>query len=374
MLIIIVITIGSYILLVRLLSRKLILNKESIILIILFLWIFIISKIYFPQYYSNEFFPPIFRLIFISFFLFIIFSNHLDRSFNIIINKGFLWALIVFILLSSIDAVNHLFSGVRLGTNQMDNSNDYAYTVLLFIFPLTYFFLTDKDRWKKNVYFILIAICIVLIILSGSKKAFFTLILFFAILYLLRNLKKVFVKPSRIITAAISITIFIILINIVIDRTYLGERITKTFELEQTDLYFDERFAGRGKFYLQGIHLFFAHPIIGIGLGNFKTYEQTGMVSHSDYISMLVESGLVSFILYFYVYISIIIKLIKTNFVSTKNKSDQLVQRNIFLAGIICVLFIALGRWNYNHPGTFILLAAANQFANTNQINKLKND
>jgi O-antigen ligase len=65
-----------------------------------------------------------------------------------------------------------------------------------------------------------------------------------------------------------------------------------------------------------GLKIFLAHPIFGIGLGNFTKLEfpippYTDCLSHNDYIQILVEQGLIGFLIYLFLLGSMLKGLIK---------------------------------------------------------------
>ncbi len=59
-------------------------------------------------------------------------------------------------------------------------------------------------------------------------------------------------------------------------------------------------FGGRGVIWREGLALHWAHPVLGVGSGAYKTAAvKTNKVAHNVYLSVLVEVGLIGFILFF---------------------------------------------------------------------------
>ena len=63
--------------------------------------------------------------------------------------------------------------------------------------------------------------------------------------------------------------------------------------------------------YVDGFKFFLDHPIIGLGLGQFKVYHWSGLYSHSDYMEPLACTGFVGFILYHGFALSVTMRLVR---------------------------------------------------------------
>ena len=147
------------------------------------------------------------------------------------------------------------------------------------------------------------------------------------------------------------------------ERTIIGKRFQEAYLIEQQATQFEERFAGRGRFYVRGWKLFKEYPIAGVGLGNYQLYANDRLRPHTDYVIILAETGLIGFLFYFGAYSIILLNLIKA-FRSAKTEDDKYTCQ-FFLAAVIVILIIAAGRWNYSHIPTYIFLATAGVAART---------
>ncbi len=59
---------------------------------------------------------------------------------------------------------------------------------------------------------------------------------------------------------------------------------------------------GRSAIWREGVALFFAHPLLGVGSGAFRSAaDETGQLAHNFVISLLVEVGVIGFLLYTFV-------------------------------------------------------------------------
>ena len=66
----------------------------------------------------------------------------------------------------------------------------------------------------------------------------------------------------------------------------------------------------RSQMYVRGVDLFWENPLAGVGLGNFQVVSGLGAYSHSDYIEVASNTGIIGFILYFSIYGMILWRLL----------------------------------------------------------------
>ena len=173
------------------------------------------------------------------------------------------------------------------------------------------------------------------------------------------------IKHNSLKTFVVSLLLLFIsfqTINYTINNSFIGDRIINTFEHETGDLAFYERFSGRGEFYVIGWEIFNQNPISGIGLHNFRDYYINDNPTHSDYLTALVETGIIGFILYYFIYLISLRKFFRIY--NNKMSKEYII---IFLA-VITILIVALGRSNHMNIPTFIFLALIGQMY------KLKNN
>jgi O-antigen ligase len=77
----------------------------------------------------------------------------------------------------------------------------------------------------------------------------------------------------------------------------LGLTALKMLSMRMQDLDPDESSAfGRVDAWYEGIHMFFSHPVLGVGVGNFTDYNQ--LTAHNSFVLVLAETGFVGFTLW----------------------------------------------------------------------------
>lgn len=147
----------------------------------------------------------------------------------------------------------------------------------------------------------------ILILATASKKGItaIAILLIFALPIQLRK-----IKPKQL---------FIALSAVVLIATFVGIRseelgIAESYKnaVQRYDLLFQETSASgydidkstgdRIYFIQSGLEKFFDSPIFGHGLDSFRSYHD-GYVSHSNYIELLFNGGLIAFFLYYSIYV-----------------------------------------------------------------------
>ena len=241
------------------------------------------------------------------------------------------------------------------------NSNAIAYYALLTIFLTVFLWLNKLTTWKKLVFISIIIVSILVIFYTGSRKAFlgllgFGLLVLFA-KYKINNIKNILLIS---VLAAIGL-LFFNLTQSSFSKSIMGQRIDEAIKQEQNAKSLEDHLAGRGYHYIQGVQAFKEHPIIGIGLGNINKYFNTRLKSHSEYISMFAETGLIGGLLYFSAYFLIFLKLFKKK----KGLTEQeRLPYNILIISLLIILLIAIGRWNYDNAINWIYIGIIRSYLN----------
>jgi len=202
----------------------------------------------------------------------------------------------------------------------MPHANILATFLVIAFLSFIYLFLK-----KKNIYYLIPASTLVIgIILTFSRSGFFIFFLgilaTFFILFLNRNFKK-----EIFIFAVFLIILFLILFlefkDLIFARFYVS--------------FNEPSFVHRAYYNLIGIELFKKYPILGVGFGNqILAGLKNGLYSaqnlnfswqwqpiHNIYLLVLVETGVISFLIFLFFFFSIFlksIKLLKKNLFSNK--------------------------------------------------------
>jgi len=208
-----------------------------------------------------------------------------------------------------------------------------------------------EEILSKYVFLGLIALVILMIITTATRKAFGVAVLLVAFY----GLSIVSRKPKNII--------FVVLFAIgayyggqfLMDNTYLGERLGNT--REQSESYYayssDSKFlqfvGDRAPHYVYGWELFKQHPITGIGLHRFRQVTGYPERLHTDYMVQFAENGLVGIILFILYYLWYLTNLFKLRKIRTYR--GQIV---LGLGYIVALLFLGVSTWTYDMAMAFV--------------------
>lgn len=244
--------------------------------------------------------------------------------------------------------VSQMAGDVRL-EGQTDNANEFAYTMLFIVFGVFYFW-GIKNSWQKYIVLPAFAVLPVIgIVYSGSRKGFLGLLAFFLLWWLFCFSKKAFKNPVKVIGVLLVFVVgSYLLFNFVMHNTNLGRRFER-LEKEGDEI--------RSQMYVEGFDMIRKHPIFGVGMDNYRVFSSYGLYSHSDYIEVAANTGIVGFILYFSIYIVLWRRLSRIQ----KMTNDPFVfyVTGLLKAIVITILVIAFGRPNITSKETWILLGIA---------------
>lgn len=236
-----------------------------------------------------------------------------------------------------------------------ENQNGVAF--LVFCAELMAFYEFYSKGKKK--YIILVAIFVLFIILSGSRKAMFASVagpLMFAILSVYK--KNYFFNILLIITA-MSLIVFYIFTD---ENAYntIGKRMESmlTFWFANRSHKVDNSLYMRSYYIQLAQEMFSESPIWGRGMGNFakiidEIYKIEGVYSHNNYWQILSELGILGFIAYYSMYIIMIIKLTKNAFIDKSRVSLM------FLCFMILMMVLETGIVTYNSKMPHVVISIA---------------
>jgi len=181
-----------------------------------------------------------------------------------------------------------------------DNANLLAFFLLYGLISSLY--LISKNKKLSSVLYLDIISIIIFTILinnTGSRKSFIALILII-FFYLFSTLKK------RIITMGIITLLFFLYSNNLIEyirsETLMGQRFFDSSKFEGGK-------EGRIHLYNDAWEVFLKHPILGVGLDNFRLHSSTEHVAHSYFMEVLADTGVIGFLIIFPIYLILILKI-----------------------------------------------------------------
>lgn len=184
--------------------------------------------------------------------------------------------------------------------------NDLAMVLALALPMAWYLGMTYRQpllRWACRGY---IPLAIVAIGLTGSRGGMVAA----TVALLIVPLSMTQLSPGRLVSAIALVGVAGALAVIYIPETLLQRLSTIGTELE------GGRVGGRGKLWMAGLEAFRAHPLGGYGTGHYKSaitpiLGQAAQVAHNSYISVLVEQGIVGFLLYMAMLVSVFHSVMK---------------------------------------------------------------
>lgn len=236
----------------------------------------------------------------------------------------------------------------------------FAFVFLLFVRGRIMFF-----------YFVLLGILIVIGELATGSRMGFVTVGIMSVVSIIMLRKRGSIKSF--LTSAVLLCAAFVLINSLVEYTYVGQRLaTTTTQVEtvkQATGTFWDMFGDRGLQYYYSWPFFLKKPFWGIGFHQWTNVGNSGYVFHSEYLVQYLEGGIVGFILYLLFFIGLII-----NLWHNKNKSVPRVSATvkIVLCAMFAITFSNFVLWTYDSTGVFALYGIAHALTIDNRRNKRK--
>jgi O-antigen ligase len=172
--------------------------------------------------------------------------------------------------------------------------NDLAMTLALALPMAWYLSMTHSRplaRWISGAY---VPLGVVSILLTGSRGGMVATIVALMIVPL---------TMVRLSKARRAVAIFVLVLSGALAIIYVPDTVVQRLATTTSEFQGDVSIGGRFKLWRAGLYAFLDQPVIGYGPGSFKpvVMPQLGrlaQVAHNSYISVLVEQGLVGFVLY----------------------------------------------------------------------------
>lgn len=226
----------------------------------------------------------------------------------------------------------------RLGVDLLGplwNANDVGMKLCIGFSLALYFGFEKKDIVLRVCLWAIGLLFAVISFYTGSRKVVLMLIGIVALFTFCYSKHKI---AAIIITLASAIMIYLAVMNIESLYNVLGKRleslIANLFGEDTSEGSFD----ARAEMIKLGWNAFLERPIFGYGMSNFSVlYEQvmgTSTYSHNNFIEILVNGGVVGFILYYFIYGYIFVKLFKMAFVKRDTTAIILFTINLVLVGL----------------------------------------
>lgn len=260
-------------------------------------------------------------------------------------NKA-LWALWIALgvyLLIGLPSFGLRGGGGRYGIEGIGNL--YPLHAVCFLFVSSVLFAEEKIN--RTYFLVLIAVISVIILLSGTRKAFGAEAIILLGVVLNNGKKKDLWTWIRIVVFG---GVLFFGVFYVMNYTLIGERIfASTDDGLYVQLVGNDRIndflmlllGDRAIMYEIGIELFHDHFWTGIGLTNYMDVAGSEFRIHSEYIVQLCENGFIGFVLLMLYYVLLFIALVRNRTEDNKNIIG------VALFGFIALLFLNLTSWTY---------------------------
>lgn len=288
------------------------------------------------QKYVNMYYYRYFTIVVISFIV----ANLIETSedLNYLINT-FVFAGVVMVISfvstygeQMFSLANQVAEAERLGED-FGNLNLVAQRLTFSMIFSMYMFAFKAKRFKW-FYFLVTISCLAVILLTGSRKALLVVaVLAVFMFYQFSKGKSLKFKLwSFVIVAAIIAAVTVVIINVpMFSSIKIRIDITIRTLLGSANMYETKSDANRMRYISEGIRHWLKNPFIGNGMA--YSYYLFGTYSHNNYIELLLNTGVIGGVIYYYPYL-------RTLLCALKRKSN--IEKNFKTLLISVVLAIAV--------------------------------
>ena len=201
----------------------------------------------------------------------------------------------------------------------LGNANLFAFALLVsYVYAMNRIF-ADKKFYLKAIYLASTPLLIYMVAGTGSRKAILGVILFLLLFVVMRFRNSIKERPYTALATALLLVVIIFGIGSYFTTTEHFDRIEVLFNAAKSG---DIKKAGgsaynRLKMYEAGLEMLAESPAIGFGLDNYRVkfpeYIKVGgtTYSHSNFIEILVGTGIIGGMLYFSIYGFLAFKLFR---------------------------------------------------------------
>lgn len=211
-----------------------------------------------------------------------------------------------------VDAINGSYdassSAGRIGSTVGFHPNELGALCILLLLLAIYYF-NEKHTFPRLIW---IATLSVVLLFTKSRLSLTLAILGMMIFYILSQQRKSKQILVLVISAVIGIVIFWAIFNVPKLYDFIGFRLAGVFG---TNAQQDASTNARMSFLVYALSLFKKHPIIGVGLDNFRYYSYhftnawAEVYAHSNWGELLADMGIIGTTLYYSLQIVSMIKL-----------------------------------------------------------------
>ena len=261
--------------------------------------------------------------------------------------KTFFWGCAIVGIVNLATGANRAIEKalIEFNLNQIAFLNSFG----IFLFPLV--IRQEKKKIMKTMDLFALIVMATSIIQTASKKAFLIDITFYILLWAsIHSLRNISLR--KLILAILAVFLFWCVYHFFWEDSIMVERLQALYENYDADADLEHKYEGRGRFYVLGWKMFLNNPW-GYGFDSYIEFSGDRLRAHSDYISVLVDSGFLGFMLYWGAYLYILLHLFAK---AWKSPEKQDIETEVFFFGIFSMCLFALGRWNFQSLEAYLFL------------------
>ncbi|MGQ9608982.1 MAG: O-antigen ligase family protein [bacterium] len=230
------------------------------------------------------------------------------------------------------------------------NANGFAYNMMFMVYAVFYFWKSKSSvHWRIFLIFLL-ALSAIGIIYSGSRTGIIGFTIFILLWWYFCHKKTLPKNPIRMYIILIILLIGIYYsANYVFSNTYIGKRIQYIEHFE------DSSSQTRLQLYKDSFDVIIHNPIFGVGLSNFVLFSPSGENTHSNYLEVASNTGIVGFFLYYALYFILWRRLVRIKRLYKEPHFSYTI--SLLKVVIIIMLIQSFTTVNYFSKITWIFLA-----------------
>ena len=284
-------------------------------------------------------------LIFIMTFSVVVYVRNFN-DLKRILKAYYVAALVMMLYVFSFMNITNL-EGSRLGVEDDSGWNpNYISTYLALAIYAGYYVIWRTKKCiflLRTFYLISTTLMLVIIALSGSRTGFLAMLIPLFVIYVVKSKNAVRGVLLGLITTIITV---VIVMKVPVLFSNIGERL-----LEMINILNEGEYAGgdASRLFLAnyGIEWFKQSPLFGYGINCFRVMSDTQTIfagrnfyAHNNYVELLVDVGIVGFMIYYYLYF----------YMLKKKKYVQENIRPVFMGIFIFLLFVDIANVSYYDP------------------------
>lgn len=286
------------------------------------------------------------------------FTNNIEKNEDIERVLSFVViSLIYSALLLVIKTPSDVWGTERIGNEIGLHSNDVGFRFAIGVI-ISFYFIKFKSRYY---YLLPIVGFIFLVLYSGSRKGLIMVLIGLIACIVYSGKKQVSYKDLlvKILKVCLAFGVFIGIMYFVMNNetfySIIGVRMESLFSAFSGESLGDASIVERDFFKQQAWNLFLDNPILGYGHNCFSNYLSSinyGFLtySHNNYLEILSALGIVGFLIYYSMIISMIINLFKL--FTKKDKNRGL----LFISILFLILICLVSWWQVNYSSKFLMV------------------